>query len=367
MLLVKPLANQLMKNTIMQNDYQANAFNYTPAVEAHLPGTIAKLNAQEEAKLIDKLMKQLSEQNAVLIAHYYTPEIIQNLAEATRGFVGDSLAMAQFGQRHSARKLIIAGVKFMGETAKILNPEKTVLMPTIAATCSLDLNCPIDQFSAFCEQYPDRTIVVYANTSAEVKARADWVVTSSIALPIIEHLHQRGEKILWASDKYLGAYLQRKTDADMMCWDAGCIVHEEFKASYLLDLKRQYPQAAILAHPESPMPVLDMADMVGSTSQLINAAEKLPHQIFLVATEEGIFYKMREHAPNKRLILAPTGGAGADCRSCGHCPWMKMNTLQAVADTLTDCSNEILLDEEVRQKALVSVQRMIDFAAAHGI
>ena len=351
----------------MQNNYPSNSSNYTPAVEARLPDTIAALDVAEEARLINKIKQQVVEQDAAIIAHYYTPEILQTLAEMTHGFVGDSLAMAQFGQQQSAKKLIIAGVKFMGETAKILNPEKIVLMPTLAATCSLDLNCPIDKFSAFCAQYPDRTIVVYANTSAAVKARADWVVTSSIALPIIKYLQERGEKILWASDKHLGAYLQNKTNADMIFWDAACVVHEEFKANYLLDLQRQHPQAAILAHPESPMSVLNIADIIGSTSQLINAAEKLPHRTLLVATEKGIFYKMRAQVPNKRLILAPTSGVGANCRSCGHCPWMKMNTLQAVTDTLTNHSNQILVDEEIRQRALVSVQRMINFAAAHGI
>ena len=341
--------------------------NYTPIVENHLPKMNAVLSVAKQKQFIEVIKEQLIAQNAVLIAHYYTPTEIQSLAEITGGFVGDSLAMAQFGQRHEAQKLVVAGVKFMGETAKILSPEKTVLMSTLAATCSLDLNCPIENFSTFCDAHPDRTIVVYSNTSAAVKARADWVVTSSIALPIITHLHEQGEKILWASDKHLGAYLAQETTADILSWDAACIVHEEFKVKYLLDLKKQYPNAAILAHAESPLPILAIADIVGSTSQLLQAAQQLTHPVLLVATEQGIFYKMRQVAPNKKLLLAPTAGKGATCRSCGYCPWMKMNNLQIIATTLVNNDNEITITESVRQKALISVQRMMDFAEQHAI
>ena len=255
----------------------------------------------------------------------------------------------------------------MGETAKILSPEKIVIMPTLEATCSLDLNCPIEKFSKFCDDNPDRTVVAYSNTSAAVKARADWVVTSSIALPIIKHLHGQGKKILWASDKHLGAYLEKETGVDLLAWDAACIVHEEFKAKYLLDLQAQYPDAVILAHAESPLRVLEIADVVGSTSQLLKAAQTLANTTLLVATEEGIFYKMKQIAPNKKLVLAPTAGKGATCRSCGYCPWMKMNDLETVSSALDNNDNEIFVDEAIRQRALVSTQRMMDFAAAHGI
>ena len=346
---------------------QISSNNYTLAVETHLPESSIKLNATDKSLLSKKIKQQLKQQNAALIAHYYTPAEVQALAEETDGFVGDSLAMAQFGQQHKAEKLIIAGVKFMGETAKILSPEKIVLMPTLAANCSLDLNCPADEFSAFCAANPERTVVAYSNTSAVVKARADWVVTSSIALPIIEHLHQQGKKILWASDKHLGAYLEKETGADILAWDAACIVHEEFKAKYLLDLKKQYPNAAILAHAESPLTVLEIADVVGSTSQLLQAAGQLSNNVLLVATEDGIFYKMKQLVPNKNLILAPTGGKGATCRSCGYCPWMKMNDLQTISKTLDNLDNEIKVDETVRQHALVSVQRMMNFATTHDI
>ena len=218
---------------------------------------IAELQAQIKMRLIDK--------DAVIIAHYYTDPLIQALAEETGGTVSDSLEMARFGNNHGAHTLVVAGVKFMGETAKILTPKKRVLMPTLEATCSLDVGCPSVEFNAFCDQHPDRTVVVYANTSAAVKARADWVVTSSIALDVVDYLDSQGEKILWAPDKYLGAYVQKNTGADVLMWDGSCIVHEEFKAKGILDLKKVYPDAAILVHPESPESVVDIADVVGST------------------------------------------------------------------------------------------------------
>ena len=211
----------------------------------------------------------MQEKNAVIVAHYYTDPLIQALAEETGGKVADSLEMARFGHDHSAQTLVVAGVKFMGETAKILTPDKQVLMPTLEATCSLDVGCPADAFSAFCDQHPDRTVVVYANTSADVKARADWVVTSSIALDVVEHLDAKGEKILWAPDKYLGSYVQKQTGADMVMWDGSCIVHEEFKAQGISSIKQVYADAAVLVHPESPESVIELADVVGSTSQLI--------------------------------------------------------------------------------------------------
>ena len=213
---------------------------------------ISDLNA-----LKAEIKAQLRAKDAVLIAHYYTDPMIQELAEETGGIVSDSLEMARFGNSHSAETLVVAGVKFMGETAKILTPHKRVLMPTLEATCSLDIGCPADQFSAFCDQHPDRTVVVYANTSAAVKARADWVVTSSIALEVVDYLDSQGEKILWAPDKYLGNYVQKETGADMLLWDGSCIVHEEFKAKGIVDLKNIYPEAAVLVHPESPLSSFD--------------------------------------------------------------------------------------------------------------
>ncbi|WP_018691103.1 quinolinate synthase NadA [Algicola sagamiensis] len=324
------------------------------------------LTAVEKEAYKLRIKQLLIEKDAVLVAHYYTDPEIQALAEETGGCVADSLEMARFGNQHPAKTLIVAGVRFMGETAKILTPEKTVLMPTLEATCSLDLGCPAEEFSAFCDQYPDRKVVVYANTSAAVKARADWVVTSSIALEILEHLDDEGEKIIWGPDRHLGAYIQKETGADMILWQSACIVHDEFKSNALKDLKAQYPDAAVLVHPESPASVVDMADAVGSTSALIKASQELPNQTFIVATDKGIFYKMQQLQPEKTFIEAPTGGEGATCRSCAHCPWMAMNGLQAIESALIDGEgHEIFVDNNLRDKALIPLHRMLDFAAEH--
>lgn len=308
-----------------------------------------------------RIQRLLREQNAVIVAHYYTDPLLQELAEETGGFVGDSLEMARFGSRHAADTLVVAGVRFMGETAKIISPEKRVLMPTLEATCSLDIGCPIDRFSAFCDAHPERTVVVYANTSAAVKARADWVVTSSIALAVVEHLHDQGETILWAPDKHLGDYVRRRSGADILLWDGSCIVHEEFKARGLLSLKAVHPEAAILAHPESPESVLELADFIGSTSQIIRAAQTLPNRQFIVATDQGIFYRMQQAAPDKEFLIAPTAGQGATCRSCANCPWMAMNALDNLADSLEAGSNEVFVDADIARRALIPLERMLAF------
>ncbi len=321
------------------------------------------LTSDQQEQIKQRIRALLVEKNAVLVAHYYTDPMIQELAEETGGCVSDSLEMARFGRDNEATTLIVAGVKFMGETAKILSPEKTVLMPTLEATCSLDIGCPAEEFSAFCDQHPDRTVVVYANTSAAVKARADWVVTSSIALQVVEHLDAQGEKILWAPDKHLGGYVQRETGADVLMWDGACIVHEEFKAQGLLDLKAVYPDSAILVHPESPEPVVALADFVGSTSQIINAAKTLPNEQFIVATDQGIFYKLQQQIPDKDFIIAPTAGSGAACRSCANCPWMAMNALDNLADALEYGNSEVHVDVSMREQAMKPLIRMLQFAA----
>ena len=320
------------------------------------------LNPEQEASLKDDIRAMLHRENAALIAHYYTSPAIQALAEETGGCVSDSLEMARFGHDHPATTLIIAGVKFMGETAKILTPDKRVLMPTLEATCSLDLGCPIEEFSDFCDQHPDRTVVVYANTSAAVKARADWVVTSSIALEVAEHLHDSGEKIIWAPDQHLGNYVQSQTGADILMWDGACIVHEEFKARGLADLKQVYPDAAVLVHPESPASVLELADRVGSTSQIIRAACEMDNKQFIVGTDQGIFYKLQQQAPQKEFIIAPTAGNGATCRSCAHCPWMAMNDLESLAQVFSRDDNEIFVDPGIGKQAMVPLRRMLDFS-----
>ena len=328
-----------------------------------IPGSISQPDYApgERETLINEIKGLLKEKDAVLVAHYYTDEDLQMIADTTGGTVSDSLEMARFGNQHPASTLVVAGVRFMGETAKILNPEKRVLMPTLDAECSLDLGCPPEKFIPFCDAHPDRTVVVYANTCAEVKARADWVVTSSIAVDVARYLKEQGKKILWAPDRYLGSYVQKVTGSDMLLWQASCIVHERFKAEALQNLASAHPDAAILVHPESPEAVIALADVVGSTTQLINAARELPNSTFIVATDNGIFYKMKQAAPDKTFLEAPSAGEGATCESCAHCPWMAMNHLRNLAEVLKTGGNEIHVDEDVRIRALKSTQRMVDF------
>jgi quinolinate synthase len=303
----------------------------------------------------------LAQHNAVLVAHYYVDGDLQDLALETGGCVADSLEMARFGRDHASQTLVVAGVRFMGETAKILSPEKRVLMPDLDATCSLDLGCPADDFARFCDAHPDRKVVVYANTSAAVKARADWMVTSSCALAIVKHLKDQGEKVLWAPDRHLGRYIQQQTGADMLMWNGACIVHDEFKGLELDLLKAQHPDAKVLVHPESPESVVAQADVVGSTSQMLNAVVSMDAQTFIVATDNGILHRMRQMAPGKTLIEAPTAGNSATCKSCAHCPWMAMNALQGVVACLENGQGEIHVDEPIRTQALGCIDRMLQF------
>ncbi|HMQ12342.1 MAG TPA: quinolinate synthase NadA [Candidatus Competibacter phosphatis] len=326
------------------------------------PTVIETLDAAEKAALVAKIERLLVERDATLVAHYYTSPELQELAEATGGYVSDSLDMARFGTECQASTLVVAGVRFMGETAKILNPEKRVLMPDLHAECSLDLGCPPEEFAAFCDQHPERTVVVYANTSAAVKARSDWVVTSGIALDLIRHLAERGEKLIWAPDRHLGAYVQRETGVDMLLWSGSCVVHEAFKADGLRKLRARHPNAKVLVHPESPLDVIAQADVVGSTTALVEAARKLPAKKFIVATDNGLFHKMKQAAPDKMFLEAPTGGKGATCVSCAHCPWMAMNGLRNLARVLETGRNEIVIDEVVRERAVRPIRRLLEFA-----
>jgi quinolinate synthase len=324
-------------------------------------------SAAEKPELIARIKRLLKEQDAVLVAHYYVHADLQDLAEATGGIVSDSLDMANFGHKHPAKTIVVAGVRFMGETAKILNPEKRVLMPDLKAECSLDLGCPADEFTAFCDAHPDRTVVVYANTSAAVKARADWMVTSSIALPVVKHLKEQGKKVLWAPDRHLGNYVQEQTGADMLLWQGSCIVHDEYKSKELIELKAQHPHAKVLVHPESPRAIIQLADMVGSTTQLIKAAQQLDAKEFIVATDNGILHKMRTLCPDKTFLEAPTAGAGANCTSCSHCPWMAMNGLLNLAEVLESGRNEIYVDPAIIPRAVLPIERMLAFAKEIGL
>jgi len=235
-------------------------------------------------------------------------------------------------------------------------------MPDLDANCSLDLGCPADEFSRFCDQHPERTVVVYANTSAAVKARAGWVVTSAIALDVVRYLHEGGERIVWAPDRHLGAYVQSRTGADMLLWHGACVVHEEFKALELEILKKEHPRAKVLVHPESPAEVIKLADAVGSTTQIINAAQALDADEFIVATDNGLLHKLRMLMPEKRFIEAPTAGASATCKSCAHCPWMAMNGLANLAEALETGANEIRIDPEIGRRAYRPIDRMLAFA-----
>ncbi|HXS52188.1 MAG TPA: quinolinate synthase NadA [Usitatibacter sp.] len=321
------------------------------------------VSAGERPALVAKAKKLLKQRDAVLVSHYYVHPDLQDLAQETGGTVSDSLEMARFGHEHAAKTIVVAGVRFMGETAKILNPEKRVLMPDLAAECSLDLATPAGEFAKFCDAHPDRVVVVYANTSAEVKARADWMVTSSIAEKIVGWLHAQGRKVLWAPDKHLGDYVQRVTGADMLMWNASCVVHDEFKAIQLEELKALHPKAKVLVHPESPRSVIALADAVGSTTGIIQAAERLGAKEYIVATDGGILHQMRKRLPGVTFIEAPTAGKGATCQSCAHCPWMAMNGLYNLIETLEGApGHEVFVDADVARRARVPIERMLEFA-----
>ncbi|ESS15232.1 Quinolinate synthase A [Betaproteobacteria bacterium MOLA814] len=318
----------------------------------------------QRADLKAEIKALLKANNAVMVSHYYVHPDLQDLAEETGGIVSDSLEMARFGRDHAAHTLVVSGVRFMGETAKMLSPEKTVLMPDLDATCSLDLGCPADAFSAFCDAHPERVVVVYANTSAEVKARADWVVTSSCALDIVRALKEQGQTIIWGPDKHLGSYIARETGADMLLWQGSCIVHDEFKAYELADLKAQHPGSKILVHPESPADVVAMADAVGSTSAILAAAKHMDASTFIVATDKGMLHKLRSQNPGKTFLEAPTSGNSATCKSCAQCPWMAMNGLAGVAHVLRTGANAVHVEPALIPKACAPIDRMLAFTSA---
>jgi quinolinate synthase len=341
--------------------YERPAIPDTQHIWARVPDEPSQ---QRRAELKARIVELVKAKNAVLVSHYYVHPDLQDLAEETGGLVADSLEMARFGKNHPATTLVVSGVRFMGETAKILSNEKTVLMPTLEAECSLDLGCPADAFTALCDQHPDRTVVVYANTSAAVKARSDWVVTSSCAVDIVRHLHEQGKKILWAPDKHLGAYIQGQTGADMLLWRGSCVVHDEFKALELEELRRKNPDAKVLVHPESPAAVIAQADLVGSTSAILKAASTMAAKTFIVATDNGMMHKLRTLNPDKMFLEAPTSGASATCRSCAHCPWMAMNSLETLLQVLETGRNAIEVSPELAAKAQVPIQRMLDFTRA---
>lgn len=306
-------------------------------------------------QLEDEIRRLKKERNAILLAHYYQEDEIQDIAD----FVGDSLQLAQQAKGTDASVICFAGVHFMAETAKILNPNKIVVIPDLAAGCSLADGCPAPQFAKWLEQYPDHTVVSYINCSAEVKALSDIICTSSNAVKIVKSL-PASEKIVFAPDKHLGRFVQKQANRpDLVLWQGTCIVHETFSERKLLALKIEHPEAEIIAHPECEEAILRHADFIGSTSALLNRVKSSPAPTFIVATEAGILHKMAHEAPGKRLIPAPPED---DSCSCNLCPHMRRNTLEKVYLALRDLEPQIHLDEIVRVRALRPIERMLELS-----
>lgn len=301
--------------------------------------------------LIDEIRRLKAERDAAIMAHYYTDGEIQDIADV----VGDSLALAQKARTLPNRVIVLCGVHFMGETAKILCPDKTVLVPDLEAGCSLADSCPAPEFEAFVKAHPGHTVVSYVNTSAAVKALTDVVVTSSNARQIVEALPP-DEKIIFGPDRNLGNYINSETGRKMLLWDGACHVHEQFSLDAIIRLKREHPEARLLVHPECKKAVTLLADHVGSTASLLKYAQESPAREFIVATESGILHKMRQCCPDKTFIAAPPEQAGC---ACNNCSYMKLNTLEKLRDCLRDLSPEIHVDEEVAARAIRPIERML--------
>ena len=307
----------------------------------------------DNSELIRKIKELQASKNAVIMAHFYQESQIQDIAD----FVGDSLALAQKAVETHADVIVLAGVNFMAETAKILNPSKKVLLPDPEAGCSLADSCPADKFEAFVKAHPEHTVITYVNTTAAVKALSDIACTSSNAVQIVESL-PKDEKIIFGPDRNLGNYINSLTGRDMLLWDGACHVHEEFSLEKILELKKQHPDAKILAHPECQKPILIVADHIGSTSELLRFSKTDAATEYIVATESGILHQMRKASPQKRFIPAPPNDSTC---ACNDCRYMKLVTLQKIHDCLLNESNEVVLDEELRIKAEKPIQRMLNF------
>ncbi len=303
-----------------------------------------------------EILRLKKERNAVILAHYYQVPELQDIAD----FVGDSLDLSKKAAATDADVIAFCGVRFMAEVAKILSPQKRVVLPDMAAGCSLEDSCPPEEFAAFRAAHPDHLSLTYINCSAAVKAHSDIIVTSSSAEKIISQI-PHDQKILFAPDKHLGAYLARKTGRDMLLWDGSCIVHEAFSETELLKLKAQHPDAPVAAHPECPAHILDHADMVGSTSAILAFALSSPAQTMIVATEPHIIHQMQKAAPHKNFIGAP--GADGNC-NCNMCPYMGLNSMEKLYLCLRDMTPEIVIDEDLRLKALKPLERMLAMASS---
>jgi len=309
----------------------------------------------EQERLKEEIEKLKKERNAVIMAHYYARPELQDIAD----YIGDSLALAQIAARLKEPVLVLCGVNFMGETAKILCPDKIVLVPDPAAGCSLADSCPADEFEKFINRHPGHTVVSYVNTSAEVKALSDVLVTSGNARKIIESF-PKDEKIIFGPDRNLGNYINSVTGRNMVLWNGACHVHEQFSVEAVIELKKQHPQAKVLAHPECKRPMLLLADIVGSTAALLKAAAEAPAgSEFIVVTESGILHEMRKLCPDKTFIPAPP--IDSTC-GCNDCAFMKLNTLEKVADALRNLQPQVVVDPEIASKARKPIERMLSLS-----
>ena len=312
-----------------------------------------------EKELIEAINLLRKQKDALILAHFYQEDTIQDIAD----YVGDSLALAQWASKAQNELIVMCGVHFMGETAKILSPDKKVLIPDRDAGCSLADSCPADEFENFVAKYPGHTVISYVNTTAAVKALTDIVVTSSNAKQIVDSLPQN-EKIIFGPDKNLGNYINGITGRNMILWDGACHVHEQFSLIKILELKNQYPDALLLAHPECKKYILELADHVGSTSSILKFATKSESEKFIIATEAGILHELRKQNPDKSFIAAPPEDASC---ACNECSYMKLNTLEKLYMCLENEEPEITVDENIRIKAVKSIERMLEISAQYGL
>ena len=310
-------------------------------------------------ELIQKIKDLQASKNAVIMAHYYQEAEVQDIAD----FVGDSLALAQKAVDIKADIIVLAGVNFMAETAKILNPSKKVLLPDLEAGCSLADSCPADKFETFVKEHPGHTVVTYVNTTAVIKALSDIACTSSNAVQIVESL-SKDEKIIFGPDRNLGNYIKSLTHRDMLIWDGACHVHEEFSLEKILELKKEHPDAKVLAHPECPKPILIVTDHIGSTAELLRYSKTDTADEYIVATESGILHQMQKTSPHKAFIPAPPNDSTC---ACNDCRYMKLVTVQKIYDCLRDESNEVILDEEIRLNAEKPIRRMLEISSKLGL
>lgn len=308
---------------------------------------------------IERLKK---EKNAVILAHYYQTGDIQDIAD----YIGDSLGLSQQAAKTDADMIVFAGVRFMAETAKILSPNKKVVLPDFEAGCSLEESAPADKFKAFKEQYPDALVISYVNCSAELKTLTDIVCTSTNAIKIVESV-PKDKQIIFAPDKNLGAYINRVTGRNMILWDGACMVHETFSGNMIVEMKAKYPNAKVIAHPESEQSVLEHADYIGSTTGLLKYTINSPEKEFIVATESGILHQMRKASPDKIFHVAPTVKNGHACKACSDCPYMKLNTMEKLYRCLRDETPEIILPTQILDDARRPIERMLEISAQWGL